>query len=419
MAQTKGRAQPDSRLRGPGEEWGGNMKTSCIGLCLAWVLAALATMASAQQATEADFDYDALTEEVPIGSARFGPPLTFTSPGGVVTNFYGQINLTYQSFDDGQDITDGIVDNGNWNTRLGFTVTQPLEGSTLRWRFETGLGLRNSAMVSQDFTPAWIDWQRTALRWFELAWDSDYGTLSLGQGSTASDGTAGLDDSFTFVAGATNSTDGFGSFRFRDGNGDLTDVTIGRVNNAFNGARRFRVRYDTPVVSGVMLSASYGRNVLTETDNADYSDIAIRWTGEIGDFAIRSAAGYQWIDDPDGGMTRRVAASATVVHAPTGLNLAVSTGRQVDGASYVWARAGWQTDALAAGKTSLSVDYYKGRDFLSDGARTENYGIYAVQTIDAASVDLYAGWRRFAYSDNLGGSYQDADGLLFGARFYF
>jgi hypothetical protein len=42
-----------------------------------------------------------------------------------------------------------------------------------------------------------------------------------------------------------------------------------------------------------------------------------------------------------------------------------------------------------------------------------------VQSFDDASLDLYAGWRRFTYSDRLGGSYQDADGVLIGARWFF
>ena len=230
---------------------------------------ALAQTVQTQPAVETDFDYDAATEELPIESEVFGPRLTFTSRSGAVTTFYGQVNLAYQSFDDGTETTANIVDNGNWNSRLGFTYTQPIGDNTLRYRFETGLTLRNSGLVSQTETPDWTDWEKTLLRWFEVAIDTDYGTLSLGQGASASDGTAGLDDSFTFVAGATNSTDGFGSMRFRDDAGNLTNVAIAQVNNAFNGARRFRVRYDTPVVQGVMLSASYGENVLTEADDND------------------------------------------------------------------------------------------------------------------------------------------------------
>jgi hypothetical protein len=97
-----------------------------------------------------------------------------------------------------------------------------------------------------------IDWQRTAPRWFEVALDATHGTVSFGQGRTASDRTARLEDSFTFVAGATNSADGLGSFRVRDDGGALTDVRIGQVNARFGGARRFRLRYDTPIFSGVM-----------------------------------------------------------------------------------------------------------------------------------------------------------------------
>ncbi|MCU0789445.1 MAG: porin [Nitratireductor sp.] len=386
---------------------------------MACLIALSGPAAFAQERPVADFDYDALVEELPIESEVYGPSNTIVDPSGGVFVFYGQFNLAYQSFDDGEQVTDGLVDNGNWNSRLGFTFTQPLDFSTFRIRFESALGLRSSAAVSQEFLPDWINWQRTSLRWFEVASDSDFGTISLGQGSTASDGTAGLDDSFTFVAGATDSSDGFGAFRFRDGNGKLTAVTIGAVNSSFNGTRRFRARYDTPVVGGLMLSTSYGENILVEEDDADYYDIAARWTGNIGDFAVRAAAGYQWIDNPDLEKIERLAGSATIVHTPTGLNFSVSAGEQIDGASYVWARAGWRNDFFEFGTTSLSVDYYRGWDFLSDGARTENYGVYAVQSIDAASIDLYAGWRVFTYSDQLGGTYQDAQGILTGARFFF
>lgn len=394
------------------------MKNTFAAPFIASLLAVWAPAALAQEAPGAEFDYDAAIEDLPIESEIYQPPLTFNMFSGGVMTFYGQFNPVFQSFDDGEEVTSGIVDNGNWNSRLGFTIVQPSGDITLRARFETGLGLRNSALVSQKFTPDWIDWDPIWLRWFEVAGESRYGTLSLGQGSSASDGTAGLDDSFTFVAGATDSSDGFGSFRFRNSNGDLTGVTVGQVNNSFDGARRFRARYDTPVVGGVMLSTSYGINVLVEEDNTDYYDVAARWTGTAGDFAIRAAIGYQWLANPDGKDAERLAGSGTVVHTPTGLNAAFSAGQQIDGASYVWGRAGWRNQVFGAGPTSLSVDYYKGWDFLSDGAETLNYGVYGVQTVDALSIDLYGGVRKFTYDDKLT-DYQDAYGVLAGVRFFF
>jgi hypothetical protein len=387
----------------------------------ACLIALWATSAVAQDPVEDVFpsDYDALIEELPIESEVFGPRTTFTNPSGGVTTFYGQVNLTYQSFDDGGRTTTNLVDNGNWNSRLGLTITQPLGENTLRLRFESGLTMRNSSLVSQTETPAWDDWERTLLRWFEVALDSDWGTVSLGQGATAANGTTGLDDSFTFIAGATDSTDGFASFRFRDDAGQLTNVSIGQVNSALDSLRRFRFRYDTPIYNGFMVSASYGQNVLVSADDNDYYDLAIRWTGDIGDVSVRSALGYQWIDDPDGDLTERVAGSFALVHEPTRLNFALSAGNQFDGPSFYWVRAGWQTDRLPVGTTSLSIDYYDGRDFLSEGARTENYGVYAVQDVDDLSLNFYAGLRRFTYSDRLGVDYQDALGLLVGTRWYF
>jgi hypothetical protein len=36
-----------------------------------------------------------------------------------------------------------------------------------------------------------------------------------------------------------------------------------------------------------------------------------------------------------------------------------------------------------------------------------------------AELTLDAGWRNFTYSDQLGNSYQDASGVLIGARWFF
>ncbi|MCU0955462.1 MAG: hypothetical protein MUC37_12875 [Hyphomicrobium sp.] len=85
----------------------------------------------------------------------------------------------------------------------------------------------------------------------------------------------------------------------------------------------------------------------------------------------------------------------------------------------MWGRAGWRNEVFTVGATSLSVDYYQGWDFLSDGAKTENYGVYAVQTFDDQSIDVYAGVRKFTYSAEQGITFQDAYGVLAGVRFFF
>jgi hypothetical protein len=391
---------------------------NAVGHLLSIALILQVSSVAAEDIGVLDFDYIDLEANLPI-AVDDEDELTYGEGIGGEITVYGQFNPVYQSFDDGQETTSGIVDNGNWNSRIGVTATQPIDFGTLRFRAETAFGLRNSALVWQEFTPDVLDWNRSWLRWFEVAFDTDYGTFSFGQGSSASDGTAGLDDSFTFVAGATDSSDGFGAFRFRDADGNLTAVSVGSVNAVLNGARRFRVRYDTQAMQGFVVSASYGVNLLSTTDDNDYYDISLRWTGDLGDVAVRSAVGYQWIDNPDGTNVRRIAGSVSGIHGPTGLNLAFSAGEVIDGESYVWTRAGWRADLFAAGTTSLSLDYYRGRDFRTDGARTGHYGVYAVQSLDDASLDLYAGWRRFSYSDLTGTEYQDATGVLVGMRWAF
>ncbi len=345
--------------------------------------------------------------------------LVFRSQSGGEIIFYGQFNPTYQSFDDGGQTNDGVVDNGNWNSRLGFRIEQPLDEATLRLRFETGLGLRNSALVSQTETPDWIDWQRTSLRWFEAAVDTNYGSVSFGQGSTAADGAAGLDSSFTFIVSPTDATDGFGSWQFRDTDGNLTGVTVGQVNSSFNVARLFRVRYDTPSYNGLVLSTSYGVNILNQNDDADYADVAARWSGDMGDVSVQTALGFGWQFNEGADTQERVIGSASFYHNPTGLNLNVAAGSRIDGPQYGYVKAGWRADLIPQGKTSLFVDYYRGEDFVSNGAVTETYGIGAVQSFDELSLDVYAALLKFNYSDRTAVSYQDATGVLLGARWFF
>ena len=384
-----------------------------LGLTVALVAAGTGAWAQTITLNEQDEGEEIIT--LPEDGER----LSYGTPATGELTFYGQFNPVYQSFDDGANTTSGLVDNGNWNSRLGVRYSQPIGEATMRLRFETGLGFRNSASVSQVRTPEAWRFNRNFLRWFEAAFDTDFGTFSFGQGSLASDGVAGMDESFTFVAGATDSSDGFGAFQFRDSDGNLTGVSVGSVNSAINGSRRFRARYDTPSLSGFVFSTSYGVNVLNENDDADYYDVAMRWNGEVGDVTIQTAVAYGWEDEPIAADRERLSGSATFLHTPTGLNLNISAGSLKDGPEYAWVRAGWRKDFLAVGTTSLSVDYYLGEDFRTVGSETNNYGFYAVQSFDDLSLDIYTGIRRFNFSDRTGQDYEGATGILVGARWFF
>ncbi|WP_371037782.1 MULTISPECIES: porin [unclassified Rhodosalinus] len=372
--------------------------------------------------------------------ARVGPGLTFaaviagTSAGaqtfendtGGSVRFYGQASPSYLSFDDGEETTGKIVDNSNSNTRFGFAVTQPMSDGDLVFTFETGLGFRQSALLSQSNTPPTLDWRRTALRRLEAAYTADFGTLAIGQGFMATDNVATLDPSGTALVVSVGVSDA--AFAFREKSGALSDVRVIDAFKEFDGARLFRIRYDTPTYSGFSGAVSYGRNVLAEDDDTDYYDIALRWSGTQGDFALAAAAGYAWEDEGNsrapglkpGDVTtnERYSGSFSLLHTPTGLNLSASAGGDPDGGNYGFVRAGWVYDVTSQGPTALAVSYYGGSDVAEENSSSEGVGFAAMQTFTDLDLDVYLGYREYYYDDDAA-SYQDASSVFLGARFKF
>jgi hypothetical protein len=344
--------------------------------------------------------------------------LTFANASGTTTTFYGQLNLTFQGVDDGEETYQNFVDNSNSVSRVGFWIDGTLWGNTARFNFETALGIENTSETNQVDDPPWLDWQRTDIRKLEVVYSGDFGAVWAGQGSMATDGAAEVDNSGTSVVGYSNLPDTAGSFFFRDG-AALSGTTIGNTFKNFDGSRRFRLRYDTPDLSGFVASAAAGNDVLSETDEADYYDTALRYGYEDDTFALDAAIGYSWKDD-QGDMTEQAMASASATHIPTGLNLTVATGQQMsDEGQYFYAKVGWGGDVVRFGKTAVSADYYGGSDFSVSGSESTSWGVQAVQQFAEQGMETYLGYREYAYGDVAGADFQDIGTVLFGARWKF
>ncbi len=89
-------------------------------------------------------------------------------------------------------------------------------------------------------------------------WIEKWGTLRLGQGDTATNGTSEVDLSGTAVAAYSSVADVGGGFEFRD-NGDI-GITVRDSRSNFDGlSRKDRVRYDTPRWAGFFASGSRGQ----------------------------------------------------------------------------------------------------------------------------------------------------------------
>ncbi|SFT02286.1 porin [Sulfitobacter marinus] len=357
----------------------------------------------------------------PVAAAAFGlsfvPALAQAQSAGPVWDFYGQLNMGVVSVDDGVDSNSAFTDNDNSNSRIGLSMTQAMQnGSELKLTFETGLGLTGSSSINGTDDDFDAEYHRTELRKFDLAYKTPtMGTFSLGQGSTSTDGSAEADFSGTGVAAYVGISDIAGSQSLRFADGTLSTVNIGNTNGSFDGSRRLRVRYDTPVYSGFSASVSAGQEVLKSGDDNDYYDVGTRYATDYGDYKIDTRLGYSFRDSTND----LVMGSAAVLHAPTGLNLAVSAGRQVAGdADYAYIKAGLTRDYWAIGSTSLSIDYYDGNDFTVAGSDTSSVGVAVVQRLDEYNTELYATYRTYEF-DSASASYQDMDVTFVGARWKF
>ncbi|MBE3637427.1 porin family protein [Mangrovicoccus algicola] len=337
--------------------------------------------------------------------------------GGTVT-FYGQVSPTFIGLDDGRDSEGVLADNAHSNTRLGFDLDQSLSGgAALRFKLETGLGAPQSSSFSQDDAPGWT-WEKTDLRHADLSLEAGFGTLSLGQGSMASDGIAGSDLSGTALASAVATGDTAGGYLFRREDGALSDVAISDVFTDFDGGRKGRIRYDTPEVSGVTLAVAYGQEVLAGDDDADYYDIGLFYDAEMGELSLAAGLGGGWKDD-GGDVSQSWAGSLSLLHAPTGLTGTVAGGGDPDGGSYVYVKAGILRDWWQIGSTAVSVDHYAGEDLGSDGAESRQTGIQMTQSVDDWNTEFYLGYAEYSHEDDSGAEYEDAASVIAGMRWRF
>ncbi|MGH1350859.1 MAG: porin [Methyloligellaceae bacterium] len=224
------------------------------------------------------------------------------------------------------------------------------------------------------------------------------GKLSIGQGSTASDGIAEIDLSGTALANGTSNLSGY--------------ATSGHAFDQLDGdSRKERVRYDSPTLAGFKVSASW-------QDNEDY-DVALRFGSTFGDFTI--AAGVAYLNEEDSEGTETVSGSVSALHIPTGLNVTFAAGDQDaddvdDEKSFYYVKGGIKRKVFAAGTTAFSVDYQVEED--AQGDEADKIGFQLVQTIDAAAMDLFvAGWSTEADAAFNGGG--DEDAIVIGTRIQF
>jgi hypothetical protein len=198
-----------------------------------------------------------------------------------------------------------------------------------------------------------------------------------------------------------------GQFGLRRSNGAISTTRWDDLATNLDNSRQNAVRYDTPVLHGFMLSASWGAD--------DVWDVAVRYDQKFFDENVHVKVGVSYTDDNEGGAGRGDEPNDTVVSAgisekTTGLYVYGAYGhREIDQqtagfddtAHYWYIQPGINVGIVPLGKTNFHVDYGKYDDWRVgagfNGAvgnvtnsEVTRYGFGVTQNISAADMDLYA-----------------------------
>jgi hypothetical protein len=201
----------------------------------------------------------------------------------------GQINRAMLYGDNGKNDDLKFVDNDNSSTRFRFTGSNEFEGAWtagINWEVEMQSNPSNDTVIDigQNDDSTDVDFNERKIEFYIE--HKSFGTLTLGQGPTASDGTSEVDLSGTDVVNYASISDMNGGFNFRDGNDNII-TSIGNAFSNFDGfSRRDRIRYDSPMLGPVYFSASYM--------NGQSYDFAGRFAYEWDGFG-KLAAAASWL----------------------------------------------------------------------------------------------------------------------------
>ncbi|MCC7252188.1 porin [Hyphomicrobium sp.] len=243
-----------------------------------------------------------------------------------------------------------------------------------------------------------------------------FGKLTVGQTSAPNDGITELTLAKTITVSKPiqifTPNSGFAIRRNGSIAGNLTWGNLSPVGPG-EGDRFNIVRYDTPVFAGFTASAAWGED--------DLWSLALRYAGEFGGFKLAGGIGYGEYSDTSrslghtagfGGQGDELGLSVSALHVATGLfaTFAYGEAERFNGEEYEnWhIQAGIQRKWVPLGATTLYGEYYEG-DFgraisgsISGpgggavlGSDVTVWGLSAVQSIDAAALDLYVSYRNY------------------------
>jgi predicted porin len=327
--------------------------------------------------------------------------------------FSGQINRAVNFVDDGNDTDAYFVDNENASTRFRFLgETSPLNDWQAVSLFEFEYLSNRSLFVNQENET--VD-ERISRRLLDVGLSNNrFGSVFLGHGWMASDGTSETDISGITTPSWPSVHFGFGGMLFTDDDGLIdsnpdpnarTRVSVFSVMDSLDGlSRKDRIRYNSPVVAGFQASGSIAAD--------EQYDVALRWTGASDWSRVAAAASY-WADDSDnasgGGFDGMSASASMLLTSPgdwwNGVSLtgAIATqdfDNRPNNPLFWYGKLAYVTNIWDVGRTGFAVNYGSYDEFSPvDGAGNvtvpdsdgQIVGIGFSQNLDQLGTELYVG----------------------------
>lgn len=318
----------------------------------------------------------------------------------------GQVNRVVFYADDGDQNTVFNTDNVNSSTRVRFVGQKEfMPGMTagVNWEIEyrsqpsSSVAFGNRSGGQGTGSPTFGE------RHGEVFFVSkQLGKLSLGQGDGAANGNTEIDLSGTSVIQYADQTVVGGGFKFRNKNSTAAanGPTIGSTisDNDFEG-RFDRVRYDTPAIGPVVLSASYGNRAENSV-----IDLAGRFAMKLPGGQVAGAVGWEQRKNQSAtlGDVEYLNGSLSFL-STTGFNGTVAYSRKSDddngatvskSAKYYYGKLGYKK-----GMHAVSVNLGRGEDQALNNDKATVYGVAYVMT-PASWVELFAEAKQYDLKSN-------------------
>ncbi len=330
----------------------------------------------------------------------------------VSLKIYGQVNQAIMFWDDGNESDAYVLDNDNSSSRFGFKGKAKINHDwSAGYKIEIEVESASSVGVDRDTDD---NTGFNLRKSFLYVKSKTLGKLSIGQNSVATDDIT-HDTQTSKTSKFVQPDIKYGrDFELVNSTGGLIGTEWGQLCGAGTsdgdqcfdvGGRQNSIRYDTPTIGGFKLSAAWGEN--------DFWDVALRYKGKFDQFKVGAGIGYaKWDgDDANGDEDESFAASASIMHTPTGIFVngayrhhEVDFGATTAESDSYYIQAGIRQRWNSLGKTTIWGDYMNSEDGLlvgEDSAQTfggnvatgseyERFGFGIAQDIDAAAMQVYA-----------------------------